>query len=297
MSRKLPFFLLVIQACFFASSQGTQLLRQPTISSSDVVFVYANDLWKVSRSGGTAIRLTTNEGYESAPHFSPDENWIAFSAQYDGNTDVYVIPAAGGSPKRLSYHPAADEVQGWTPDGKVIFRSTREAHPTKVNSWYVVGRDESFPQRFEVPRIARGELSADGNYVAYEPITYWDPEWRNYRGGQAQPIWIFNRATKELLQTPRVDNERHLSPIWHDERVYYLSERDFLSNIWSFDPSTKEEKQITFHKKFDIKSMDATEDAIIYEMGGYLHLLNPSSGESTQLKIYVDGDMNFARQR
>ncbi|MEM7296800.1 MAG: PDZ domain-containing protein [Bacteroidota bacterium] len=297
MLKKLTLLLFGASISFSALAQGTQLLRQPTISSTDIVFVYANDLWKVSRSGGDAIRLTTNEGYESMPHFSPDEQWIAFSAQYDGNTDVYVIPSNGGSPKRLSYHPSADIVQGWTPDGKVIFRSTRQAYPTRLNRWFTIGMNGGLPEIFETPRIASGELSPDGKYVAYEPITYWDPEWRNYRGGQAQPIWIVSMESKELIRTPRTDNERHLSPVWFDGKVYYLSERDFLSNIWSFDPESKQEKQITFLKKFDIKSMDATSDAIVYEMGGYLHVLDPTSGSSTQLEINVSGDMNFARPR
>ncbi len=297
MQKKLTTILLGIVISFSSLGQGTQLLRQPTISSTDIVFIYANDLWKVARSGGDAVRLTTNEGYESQPHFSPDEKWIAFSAQYDGNTDVYVIPVGGGSPKRLSYHPSADIVQGWTPDGKVIFRSTRQAYPTRLNRWYLIGMDGGLPELFEIPRIASGELSPDGKHVAYEPITYWDPEWRNYRGGQAQPIWIVNMETKELTRTPRTDNERHLSPVWLGGKVYYLSERDFLSNIWSFDPTSGEEKQVTFHKKFDIKSLDAANDAIIYEMGGYLHLLDPASGNSTQLEINVAGDMNFARPR
>ena len=297
MLKKFPSYLIGLMASIVCLAQGTQLLRQPTISSTDIVFVYANDLWKVGRAGGQAIRLTSNEGYESMPHFSPDEQWIAFSGQYDGNTDVYVIPAEGGSPKRLSYHPSNDMVQGWTPDGKVIFRSTREAHPTRVNRWYTIGMQGGLPEQFEIPRIASGELSPDGTYVAYEPITYWDAEWRNYRGGQAQPIWIVNLESKELLRTPRMDNERHLSPIWHGGKVYYLSERDFLSNIWSFDPGTQEERQVTFHKKYDIKTMDATEDAIIYEMGGYLNLLDPETGTTTQLEITVAGDMNFSRTR
>ncbi len=297
MYKKLPLLFAGIVLSYFVLSQGTQLLRQPTISSTDIVFVYANDLWKVSRAGGDAIRLTSNEGYESMPHFSPDEEWIAFSAQYDGNTDVYVIPSTGGSPKRLSYHPSADIVQGWTPDGKVIFRSTRQAYPTRLNRWYTIAMDGGLPTLFDIPRIASGELSPDGKHVAYEPITYWDPEWRNYRGGQAQPIWIVDLESMELIRTPRTDNERHVSPVWNGGKVYYLSERDFLANIWSFDPSTNTEEQVTFHKKFDIKTMDATADAIVYEMGGYLHLLDPTNGNSTQLEINVAGDMNFARVR
>jgi len=295
--KKILTLFSLIMGTQLAMSQGTQLLRQPTISSSEIVFIYANDLWKAPRSGGDAIRLTSNEGYESAPHFSPNEDWIAFSAEYDGNTDVYVIPAKGGSPKRLSFHPGADVVQGWTPEGDVIFRSGREARPTRLNQWYTIGMEGGLPTKFDIPRIASGELSPDGKHVAYEPITYWDPEWRNYRGGQAMPIWIVNMETKDLIRTPQADKERHVSPVWFDGKVYYISERDYVANIWSFDPATQQEKQITFHKTFDIKSMDAAKEAIVYEMGSYLHLLDPVSGQSTQLEINVAGDMNFARPR
>ena len=134
---------------FFVSnalfSQGTQLLRQPTISSTHIVFVYANDLWKVDRNGGDAIRLTSNIGYESSPHFSPDEQWIAFTAQYDGNTDVYIIPADGGTPQRLTWHPGGDFVQGWTPDGAVLFRSSRAGRPTQTSKFYTVSTEGGLP--------------------------------------------------------------------------------------------------------------------------------------------------------
>ena len=127
----------VLCASLFSFSQGTQLLRQPTLHGDDVVFVYANDLWKASIQGGTAIRLTSDEGYESNPHFSNDGKLIAFTAQYDGNVDVFVMPSEGGEPKRLTYHPDGDFVQGWTPDGKVLFRSGREAQPTMTNKFRI----------------------------------------------------------------------------------------------------------------------------------------------------------------
>lgn len=297
MLRNLTISCLLLLLSQAAYSQGTQLLREPTISSNNVVFVYANDLWKASRSGGTAVRLTTNEGHESLPHFSPDEKYIAFTAEYDGNTDVYVIPAEGGSPKRLTYHPTADYVQGWTPEGEVLFRSSREAYPTRINRFYKIGLSDSHPTVLDIPRIAYGEISTDGKYIAYIPITSWDPEWRNYRGGQAMPVWVVNMKTKELIRAPQLDKERHLDPVWYKGKVYYISERDYLANIWSFDPATKKEKQITFHKVFDIKSLDAGKDGIVYEQGGYLHLLNPETGDSKQLEIDVMGDMNFARTR
>lgn len=295
------FLLFLIGLAFFLPNtilaQGTQLLRQPTVSASSIVFVYANDLWKVDRAGGDAVRLTSNEGQESNPHFSMDEKWIAFSAEYDGNTDVYIIPAEGGSPQRLTWHPGADIVQGWTPDGDVLFRSGRESKPTQTNKFYTVGIQGGLPKALEIPRAAFGEISEDGKYVAYIPITFWDPEWRNYRGGQAMPVWIVNLETKELIRTPQPTSERHLDPVWFNNKVYYLSERDYASNIWMFDPKNGEEQQITKHAKFDVKSLDACSDAIAYEQGGYLHLLNPENGESQQLVINVKGDMNFARER
>ncbi|MFD0861836.1 PDZ domain-containing protein [Sungkyunkwania multivorans] len=278
-------------------SQGTQLLRQPTIHKNSVVFVYANDLWKVSATGGNAIRLTSDDGFELNPHFSNDGKMIAFTAQYDGNFDVFVIPAQGGEPKRLTYHPSADLVQGWTPDGKVLFRSSRESRPTQTNKFYTIGINESYPTSLDIPRAAYGEISNDGKYVAYTPITSWDAEWRNYRGGQAMPIWIVNMETKELQTTDQADKERHLDPIWLDGVVYFLSERDYTSNIWSYNPATKQEKQITFHKKFDVKSLDADDELIVYEHGGYLKTINPKTGMSQQLNIAVNADLNFSRPR
>ncbi|MBZ9650636.1 S41 family peptidase [Psychroflexus montanilacus] len=278
-------------------SQGTMLLRQPTISSDYVVFVYANDLWKVPHTGGEAERLTTYEGYESLPHFSNDGKWIAFSAEYDGNTDVYVIPVEGGTPRRLTFHPGGDFVQGWTPEGDILFRSGRKSHPTKTAQLYTVSVKGSFPEPLIDVRAAYGDVSPDGNYLAYTPITSWDPEWRNYRGGQAMPIWILDLKNQELVRTPQTDKERHLEPVWIGEKIYYLSERDYSSNIWSYDIQTKQEKQITFHKKFDVKSLDTHGDHIIYEQGGYLHLFSTNDKSAQQLEINVAGDLNFSRER
>jgi len=289
--------IVALCASIFSFSQGTQLLRQPTLHGDDVVFVYANDLWKSSLNGGTAIRLTSDEGYESNPHFSNDGKLIAFTAQYDGNVDVFVMPAEGGEPKRLTYHPGGDFVQGWTPDGKVLFRSGREAQPTMTNKFFTVSTDGGLPEALDIPRAAYGEMSPDGKHLAYTPITGWDAEWRNYRGGQAMPIWVVDLKTKELVRTSQPTKERHLDPVWLNGLVYFMSERDYTMNIWSFNPSTKEEKQVTFHKKFDVKSLDASDDKLIYEQGGYLHVFNPSTNKTKQLNIDVKADLNFYRTK
>jgi len=298
MLKKLILALVFILNSQLFFAQGTRLLRQPTISSKSIVFVYADDLWSVDRDGGDAKRLTSHEGTESFPHFSPDGTKIAFSAQYDGNTDVYVVNADGGEPKRLTFHPSEDIVQGWTPDGKqILFRSGRAGVPTMINHFYTIGLEGGNETKLPIPQASFGEISKDGNYVAYTPITLWDVEWRNYRGGQAQPIWILNLKDNSLIKTPQTDRERHSEPVWFKDDVYFLSERDYANNVWKFNIKTKDLKQITFHKDFDCKSIDACADKIVYEQAGYLHVYDPTTNSAKQLVVNVKGDFNWARPR
>jgi len=291
-------FFWALLTCHWATAQGTRLLRQPTISQQNIAFIYADDIWLVSRDGGDANRVTSFAGVETNPHFSPDGKTIAFTGQYDGNTDVYVVPTEGGEPIRLTWHPSADIVQGWTPDGKsVLFRSDREGVPTRIVKFYTIGLAGGLPKALATPQAAYGEISDDGNYLAYSPITYWDIEWRNYRGGQALPLWIEDMKTHTVKRTPQTDKERHMEPVWFNNMVYFLSERDYASNIWSFNPANDALKQVTFHKDFDVKSLDACQDRIVYEQSGYLHLLDPGTGKAQQLVINVLGDFNWARPR
>jgi tricorn protease len=281
-----------------AFTQGSRLLREPTISQEKIAFVYANDIWLVDKNGGQAVRMTSNEGAESLPKFSPDGRHIAFTAQYDGNTDVYVIPTTGGEPKRLTWHPAPDLVSGWTPDGKsILFTSSRSGVPTKESQFYTVPHEGGMETPLKIPRAVNGQLNAAGTHIAYQQIAFWDPEWRNYRGGQAKPIWIVDLKDMSLKLTPQTDNERHTQPIWAGEKVYFLSERDFANNIWSFDPKTDQLTQITKHVDFDVKNHDSNGEELVYEQGGYLHLLNLKSGNSKQLSIEVTGDFHWARDR
>lgn len=278
--------------------QGTRLLRQPSIHKNKIVFVHANDLWLTDLETKQTLRLTSNIGEENYPHFSPDGNTIAFTAQYDGNADVYVIPSTGGQPKRLTWHPGEDQVTGWMPDGnRVLFASGREGVPTKEEKFFTIPIDGGMPEALAIPRAKRGEVSADGKHVAYQQFRFWDPEWRNYRGGQARPIWIVNMEDYSLTTIPRGNGEGHTDPVWFGNTVYFLSERDFANNIWSFNIESSELNQVTFHTDFDVKSLDAGPENIVYEQGGYLHLLNPTNGESKQLTIEVKGDFEEARIR
>ncbi|MBE0675902.1 MAG: PD40 domain-containing protein [Bacteroidales bacterium] len=281
-----------------ATAQGTMLLRQPTVSRTHVVFVHANDLWIAPRDGGDAVRLTSSAGQESSPHFSPDGESIAFTGQYDGNTDVYLVPTAGGQPVRLTWHPGADNVTGWTPDGKyVLFASGREGFPTAESKFYRISIAGGMPEPLAVPRASSGSMSEDGRFMAYQDISFWDPEWRNYRGGQAKPIWILNLKDYTLKKTPQTDRERHTDPVWLNGKVWFLSERDYANNVWCYDPSADDLKQITFHADFDVKSLDAGGGMIVYEQGGSLHLLNPADNKAKKLTINVRGDFHWARDR
>jgi tricorn protease len=289
-------FGLILGGVRQADAQGTRLLRDPDVGPNHIVFVHANDLWSVDRDGGDASRLTSGEGAETDPVFSPDGRWIAFTGQYAGDTDVYVVPAAGGQPQRLTWHPGADVVQGWTPEGEVLFRSGREGQPTRLWRFYTVPVSGGLPEPVAVPQAYHGEMSADGAWLAYQEIGYWDPEWRNYRGGQAQPVSVVSTSDWERL-TPPWEGERHMAPVWLDGVVYYMSERDWASNVWSWDPGSGAEVQRTFHADFDVKSLGAGYGVVVYEQGGYLHELNPATGATRQLQIRVAGDLNFARPR
>ncbi|MHB1192958.1 MAG: S41 family peptidase [Longimicrobiales bacterium] len=287
---------LLAAAPYGASAQGTRFLRQPSVGRAAIAFVHANDIWVVGRDGGQARRLTSDAGAETEPAFSPDGKWIAFTGEYGGNPDVYVVAAAGGQPQRLTWHPGADVVQGWTPDGKVLFQSARQGAPTRLTQFFTVPVSGGLPRVLPVHQAYQGEMSDDGRMVAYQEIGYWDPEWRNHRGGQAQPVRVVSLPSLEL-ETPPWEGERQMDPTWLDGVVYYMSERDWAVNVWSYDPRTKQEKQLTRHADFDVKSLDAGHGVVVYEQAGYLHELNPATGASRPLVVQAQGDQNWARTR
>lgn len=260
--------------------------------------MYGDDLWVVAKEGGNARRLTTAIGTESSPRISPDGKWVAFSGQYDGNTDVYLVSINGGEPKRLTWHPSADIVQGWTPDGKkIIFTSARQGYPTADSRFFTVTTTGGMPEAMVVPFGVAGSLNEDGTLIAYQPYPLWDVEWRNYRGGQAQPIWIINTKTHETVKTVQGDKERQTAPVWDNGILYFLSEQDYANNVWSYNPKTKEQKQITHHKDFDVKNLSASNGVLVYEQGARLHSIDLATGQMKDLVINVNGDENWGRAR
>ena len=297
------FLSIVLMFCFVvlnqAQTETVTLFRQPAINQTEIVFVYAGDLWIVSRNGGDARRLTTGIGIENNPYFSPDGNWIAFSGEYDGNTDVYLIPKTGGVPKRLTFHPSPDRVSGWTPDGKnVLFTSNRNAYANFFRLFSMTVTGEGLPSEIPLPMVDRGAMSPDGNFVAYEPLTQWQAgEWKRQRGGQAQPIWIAKLADSSIEKLPR-ENSNDRCPTWVGDKIYFLSDRNNgLMTLFSFDRNSKKVEQVVENKGLDIKYAASHGNTIVYEQFGVIHTIEAGSKTPKKVNIRVAGDFPGVRPR
>jgi tricorn protease len=291
--------VVLIGLCAVSASSGQDekplLLRHPSISGTQVVFSYAGSLWIASREGGDARRLTAG-GYERGPVFSPDGTLVAFTGEYDGNQDVYVVPAAGGVPRRLTYHPGPDDVVGWTPDGRhVLFVSERAAFAGGVVQLFTVPVEGGFPAQLPLPRAVEGAFSPDGSRIAYVPIMQWQRAWKRYRGGQTKPIWVGNLADSSVEATIPRDNSNDFGPMWVGDTIYFLSDRSGPVTLFAYDTKSKEVKQVVKNDGLDIKSASAGPGAIVYEQFGLLYLLDPGSGRIRRLDIRVAGDITEVR--
>ena len=224
-------------------SGPTHLLRFADISKDRVVFAYAGDLWIASREGGSARRLTSNVGEELFPKFSPDGKWVAFTGEYDGNPNVYVISAEGGEPKRLTFHPSNDIVLGWTPDGKnILFRSDRFSSPLgRSTKLYLVSPQGGSAHPLPVPRGDLTSFSPDGTKIAYLETSQEFRTWKRYRGGWSLPISIYDlkkNTYEELPKTAGMD----MFPMWHGNSIYFISDREGIMNLYSYDLASKQTK-------------------------------------------------------
>ena len=289
-------FLFAIVVPAQAQTIEPSLLQKPTLSRTQIVFVYAGDLWIVGRDGGTATRLTTGAGVETDPKFSPDGSSIAFTGEYDGNVDVYVVQATGGVPRRLTYHPGADLVSGWTPDGKqILFRSGRTS-PNPVPKLFTLPVDGGFPAEVPLPMGVTGSYSADGTRLAYVPTIKFQDAWKQYRGGQTTPIWIAKISDSSVEKLPR-DNSNDSNPMWVGDKIYFLSDRSGPVSLFAYDTSTKKVTQLVRNDGLDIKSAAAGPGGIVYEQFGSLHLYDFASGKERRLNITVSGDLPGVRPR
>jgi tricorn protease len=235
--------------------------------------------------------LTSFQGQTTNPHFSPDGRSIAFSGEYAGNFDVYVVPADGGEPKRLTWHPGADLVEGWTPDGKSILFSSNRATwaPSGAPRFWTVSADGGVEQPMTLPRAYQGKISADGTRIAYRMNNSWDEERRNYRGGQNRPIWIVDLKTYDLVSPPWTDS-KDVDPVWIDDDVFFISDRDGVANVWDYDTKSKKLTQLTKFTDFDVKALDSGAGTLVFEQAGYVHELDPKSGKEKIVNISATGD-------
>lgn len=293
------FTLLLLVVCgISAYAAGPLLMQTPTLSKTHIVFAYAGDLWLVSREGGEAHLLTSGAGTKSSPVFSPDGSMIAFTGDYDGNVDVYVMPSEGGVPRRLTYHPGIDEVVGWSPDGKsVLFRSTRNSY-SRFNRLFTVSLDGGLPHELPLPMAEFGAFSADGKHIAYVPYDNTRRlsaiGWKRYRGGRASRVWIADLNNLGLDMVPREDSN-DAYPMWVGNKVYFISDRNGPFSLFAYDPQTKKVEQALPSNGADIKSASAGPGAIVYEQFGSLNLFDPATGKSKVVAVTVPADLPNVR--
>ncbi len=293
------------------SRLGTQarLLRFPAIYEDQIVFTYAGDLYTVSANGGTARKLTNGEGFEMFARFSPDGKSIAFTGQYDGNTEVYVMPAAGGVPQRLTYtatlnrDDVADRmgpnniVMTWTPDGKrIIFRSRMHSFNARLGRLYSVALTGDLPEELPLPRAGFCSFSPDGKKLAYNRVFREFRTWKRYRGGMADDIWIYDfdaKTTENITNNAALD----IIPMWKDDQIFFLSDRDGdkRMNLFVYDTKSKETRQLTNFTEFDVKFPSLGTNAIVFENGGYIYRYDIPTGQCAKVNILIDDDLQGGR--
>ena len=302
-SRSLRVIASAVCGLFLCAAAGarTKLLRYPDIAGDRVVFCYAGDLWTAPAAGGTATRLTAHPGRELFPKFSPDGEWIAFTGQYDGDEQVYVVSSGGGVPKRLTYYPARGpmaprhgfdhQVYGWTPDGsKVLFRSFRDAGGASETNLYVVSPEGGLPERLPMPTSGAGDFSPDGQRMAYSPLFRDFRSWKRYSGGWAQDLYLFDLATNDARKIADSDRSER-DPMWIGEKIYFSSDRDGTLNLYAIDLGTDDVTQLTHSDVWDVRwpSSDNT-SRIVYELDGELEIYDVAAGEATRIAIIVPND-------
>ena len=301
MKRSLGVIVLSLAFCISAFAQnGSQMLfRQPTMNKSHIVFSFAGDLWSVPRAGGSALRLTSSNGNENNPMFSPDGNWVAFTGDYDGNIDVYVMPANGGEPKRVTYHPSADTVAGWTPDGKsILFLSGRNSLMPTPKMFTVGINGNGLPAELPFPMAGgRASYSPDGSKLAYMPLGPAFTQWKKYRGGRTTKIWIGNLADSSVNEIPRQNSNDH-TPAWVDDRIFFISDRNGRNfSLYAYNTKGGKVTEALTNNGLDIKSMSAGPGGLVYEQFGSLWVYDTNSNKANQIDVSLAGDLPEVRPR
>ena len=298
-------FLLI----FFniSAAEEARILRYPNASGSQITFCHAGDLYVADINGGLARKITSSEGLEMFPRFSPDGKWIAFSAEYDGNREIYKIPALGGEPQRLTYSmdiPSLPDRMGpdkiimqWSNDGeKILYRSRHESWNAWVGKLYFINQNGGLPEELELPKGGFASLSPDGSKLAYNRVFREFRTWKRYRGGQADEIWVYDFATKKVEQITE-NSAQDIIPMWYKDRIYYVSDRTGTMNLYSYNTTTKETKQITKYDKWDVKFPSLGKDYIAYQNAGYIYLVNLNTDQTQKITIEISEDFPDLRKK
>ena len=283
-------------ACLVAgltSAQGAEplLLRHPSLSQDKIAFLYADDVWTVSREGGEARRLTSVNSVVDGPFFSPDGKQIVYSARQQQLTDVYVVSADGGVPRRLTWEPTGNDAVGWTANGKdVLFASFHASYSDFPRLFRTHADGTGTPVVLPLPSGVSGTYSADGNTLAYVPVMQWQEAWKRYRGGQTTPVWLVNMKTLDLEKVPR-QSSNDSSPVWEGTKVYFLSDRNGPVTLFSYDTGTKAVEQVVENHGYDFKNVAAGPGALVYEQFGSLHLYDLATHQEHTVPITIHGDL------
>src|SRR5687768_12854933 len=291
--------ITILFAQVISAQISARLFRTPDVSAKQIVFVYGGDLWIVGKDGGTALKLSSPSGAEGFPRFSPDGTKIAFSGNYDGNVDIYVIPVLGGVPNRITYHGMADRLNDWYPDGtKLLYTTSRESGKQRFSQFYKVDANGGLSEKLPLAYGEYGTLSPDGKKIAFNERAVVNDTWKRYRGGMNGNLWLFDLDTYTSSNISNTTAGVEL-PMWHKDRIYYMSDRgpEQRDNIWVYDTKTKTTEQVTFYSDFDIHWPSIGPSEIVYEANGDMYLLDLNTHQSRMVKINVITDLMSVKLR
>jgi len=303
---KLRILFALLVTAFVANAEETRLLRFPNASQTHITFSYGGDIYTVPLSGGLARRVTSSEGVELHPRFSPDGKYIAFTGEYDGNREIYTIPSFGGEPARVTYSmdiPGLPERMGpdkiimqWTNNKEILFRSRSESWQAWTGKLFTTSIEGGLPKQVPLPVAGHATFNNDGSKIAYNRVFREFRTWKRYRGGQADDIWIYDFNSKELTNITK-NPAQDIIPMWVGDKVYFLSDRDKVMNLFVYDTKTDETKKLTDFKEYDVKYPSMGGQYIAFENGGYVYILDTKTDLNTKVSIEVQEDFPANRTK
>lgn len=301
----LSIFVLAGAPVLLSTAGEARLLRFPATNGKEIVFSYAGDLYKVPAAGGEAQRLTSHVGYEMFPRFSPDGKTIAFTGQYDGNTEVYTMPATGGEPLRVTYTATNSRddlgdrmgpnniVMTWTPDGqRIVYRNRiSDGFSGKL---FTVDKEGGLSEAIPLPEGGFCSYSPDGKQLAYNRVMREFRTWKYYKGGMADDIWVYNPNSKTVENITN-NVAQDIFPMWIGDEIFFLSDRDRIMNIFVYNTKTKQTAKVTDFTEYDVKFPSASGNTIVFENGGYIYKMDAATRKAEKVNITLASDNIYAR--